>query len=324
MRIRCVLLGLALIGCDKGGDQPAKKPPIDVHVTVGGKHVDEPPGTTRAQGTLTATVDGKPVAMQSAFAWKDGNSVKLWVSNLPSSCEHATARVREIAKGEEDWDAILGRQLQKDGSFGWIVQQVSYGANTRAGGLGATTLTGDASPGAPTTATISFELDSMAFGSQKQEHLKVDGTVDAIGCPPPPPDGSAKPPPPAQAGTMTIAGQQVAIAGAVIEAKPSGDRTIVLSNAGASCNGFAHGDDEDVSLTLHYRAGKDDVWQADLMGRWIDGTQASQIFDKGKLVVTPTAVPAGATTVDLALSGSTDLMGYATAIDGKVTAQVCP
>ena len=47
-------------------------------------------------------------------------------------------------------------------------------------------------------------------------------------------------------------------------------------------------------------------------------------FPAGKLVVTPASVPAGATTVELTLGGSTDVMAYPVALDGKVTAQVCP
>jgi hypothetical protein len=132
------------------------------------------------------------------------------------------------------------------------------------------------------------------------------------------------PPPAAQGGNITVAGQKLPIHGVVFGAEATGERSIVLSSAGASCDGFPHAEDEDVEVVLHFQPNKDDVWEVELQGDWIDGDQASQIFDKGKLTATPTKAPAGATTLDLALGGSTDVMGYPVALDGKVTAQVCP
>ena len=69
------------------------------------------------------------------------------------------------------------------------------------------------------------------------------------------------------------------------------------------------------------------------MGDWIDGMLATQVFDRGKLAVLPSSVPAGASTVPLALSGATEIAGYDAALrkvryrvglEGTVTAQVCP
>jgi hypothetical protein len=153
--------------------------------------------------------------------------------------------------------------------------------------------------------------------------MTFEGTLDALGCAPPVRDGEApKVKPPAQAANITVAGQKVAIAGAVI-AQKGDERDIVLSNGVATCDGFAHGTDDDVNVSLHYREKEDAAWQIDLMGGWFSGQIATQIFDKGTLTVKPSRVPEGATTVDLELSGTLDIQGFATALDGKVTAQVC-
>jgi hypothetical protein len=284
-----------------------------------------PPGEVNAQPQLTGTVNGAAVTWQSALAWaRPDGTVELEVSSIGSSCERATGRMRDIEPGEEYFSAILARQLKPEGGFRWGVQQASYGAMTRAGGGVAVEVDGAPEPGKTLKVTLApLEVNAPAFGDHPDRLLKVAGSLEAKGCAPP---SWKEPPPPrpaAQAGSITVAGEKVAIAGAVIEQEGE-DRRIVLSNGAASCDGFPHGDGE-VNLGAHYTAAKaDKIWQLDLLGAWFDGQVATQILDASTLTIEPNRVPAGATTVELTLSGTADVNGFPTTIEGKVTAQVCP
>jgi hypothetical protein len=331
--MRIVILGLfvlAACGEKKAKDEPkaADDPGPVLHSHPGGGKQARAArtGEPRPQPKVTATVDGKPVEMKGAFAWLDpGGSLQLLVTSVPATCEWATGKMRMLEDGEEDFSAILGKMLQPDGSFAWQMRQVSYGANTRAGGVGPATVVGEVTPGQPVAITLGFEQKSVAFGDEVAKTIKVDGTIDALGCGEPAPDDvGVVPPPPAQAGTMTVAGQKLPIAGAVIEQKPSGERTIVLSSGAATCSGFAHEENSAVAVTLHYKADVPDAWQVDLTGDWFDGQKAEQRFEEGRVTATSPAIAAGATTVELALSGATKIFDYPVAIEGAVTAQVCP
>jgi hypothetical protein len=310
---------------DKVAAEPEPEPVLHAHRK-------SPPrtGDPRPQPKLTASIDGKPVEMKAAFAWtQPSGAIELLVTSVPATCDWATADMRRLEDGEEDFSAIVHRMLQPDGSFAWAIQQVSYGANTSVGMGGGPpmTVTGDATPGQSTAITLAFSQASSGFGDDPVKTLKVDGTIDALGCPPPA-SASIPPPPaaPAQAATMTVAGQKLPIASAMIQQTASGDRTIILSSGGVSCDGWPSSDHATVAVTLHYHAPATDpeVRQADLTGDWIGGQKADQVFAGGKLVATPTTVPAGVTSVDVTLSGKTSIMDYPVTLDGKVAAQVCP
>jgi hypothetical protein len=310
-----LVLVLALAAC-KGDKKEASKKETE--------KAQEPAGT--AQTGVKMTVDGNAVGLVSAFAWKAPDGIVTVLGfNRPSSCKEATAGMREVKPGEESFTAAIVQTLQPDGSFQAQLASTSYSGNTRAGNdVGTATVQGDVTPGQTTKIDLAFELDNHPWrDDEKQKHLKVEGTVEALGCEAP--DRAkqlATPTAEPQAASITVAGKKLPIAGAALEQKADG-RTLVLATGPATCGGFASGDGDLVAI-LRWRD-KDEVWQADLMGRWLGATtHATQIFDAAKPTAEPNKAPADAKTLDVVLGGGYTIDGYAVQLEGKVSAIVCP
>ena len=199
MRTALILSLVLLTACkDKGkdaGDKPSKRD-------------HKPTGTPRPQSKLTVTLDGKPVPMATALAWKtwDGQ-IRLEVSSVPVGCDEVTGDMRWNHDGEVSFHVQLANALQPDGTQKPMLAETWFGGMTRGMLRELVPATGDGSPGQPTTVEVAFETENA--GSPKQK-LTVKGTIDALGCAVAP-RKDLPPLPPPMAATIEIAGKKLPI-----------------------------------------------------------------------------------------------------------------
>ncbi len=317
-----MFVAVTLGGCDRKAAR--SEAPAATTRSSAAKRPARPSAPARPQERLTASVDGKARTFQSAFAWMTADgTMRVSLSTAPRSCAEVTSSMIEALPDEALVELFLGKHLAPDGRFEGVVTQTYFDGSTIAGNVAKAEVHGDASVGKSTTVKVELALEGLALGDSPKRKVKLDGTIDALGCPAP--KGAAKrepPQPPAQGATLEIAGQKLPIVGVALEQKPDG-RDLVLSSGGVSCDGFAHATNAALVVTLHYRAKGDSAWQEDVGGDWIGNQQSDQSFADGKLVAAPSRAPEGAETIELALSGKAKIMDYPVALSGKVTARVC-
>src|SRR5689334_24367853 len=96
----------------------SKQQQVEEKVDQLAKQIDEraekakqaPAGTPRPQDKLAVTYDGKPLAMQSALAWKDERGdVKIVVSSVPLACSEVTGSARMLHDGEVTFDVTVAQ-----------------------------------------------------------------------------------------------------------------------------------------------------------------------------------------------------------------------
>jgi hypothetical protein len=272
----------------------------------------KPTGTPRPQSKLAVTVDGKPVEMATALAWKHWDGmVKLTASSVPVGCDEVTGDMRWLHDGEVTFDLDLAYGLQPDGSLK-PEQRYIYFEGMTLQKTAPVTATGDGTPGQPTTVDVELETTSA-----KGKKLTVKGTIDALGC-------AAKPRkdapalPPEQPAKITIAGKTFPVRFAKFS--KSGDVPSVKLFTGAeSCETAAFATPSEVTVDLTwFPSGKGQVSQVDLGGSLVSRA-ADQTFDKKKLVVKPPPTGAG----EIELAGDIEVAGYPLKLEGKVTVTEC-
>jgi hypothetical protein len=275
-----------------------------------------PAGTPRPQAKLTVTYDGKPLAMQSALAWKDERGdTKIVVSSVPLACSEVTGNARMLHDGEVTFDVTVAQLLQPDGQISPTVRSTYFDGMTSQKDVAAAG-TGDGSPGQPTTIDVDFQTTGAA---QPAHQLAVKGTIDALGCA----GAAAKEPPaplpPEQAATIEIAGKKLPVRGARVSAVGDWPQ-LELTTGGEGCQQVPHQQDSALRVTLTwFKKDKPEVSQVSLAGTAIKNVM-DQTYDKKKVVVKPAPAVAGPVEVHADIK----VMEYPVKIDGKVTAVACP
>jgi hypothetical protein len=278
-------------------------------------------GTPRPQPKLTVTLDGKPVTMATALAWKraDGD-IEVTASSVAVTCAEVTGEMREMHDDEVTFNVGFSRMMKADGSMVPVVNWTSFAASTDSTHKPAAAASGDGAPGQPTTIAVDFSADATSRAAPGQK-LVVKGTVDALGCDVPPAKNIVALPP-EQPATLVVAGKKLAIRGARIDTDKVGDVSFTLSTGGETC---ARKDGEQPSplvVTVSYR--HDEPAKIDklelsgpLLGSWRYGLRAP---DAAKAIVKPSPPAAGE--VELAID--VPVGDYPVKLEGKVTAVACP
>jgi len=281
----------------------------------GGDH--KPTGTPRPQAKLTVTVDGKPVPMATALAWKswDGQ-IRLEVSSVPVGCDEVTGDMRRIHDGEVNFHVHIANALQPDGTQKPMLSETWFDGMSRVQLRALVPSTGDGSPGQPTTADVEFESESA--GGEPRKKLVVKGTIDALGCAVEP-RKDLPPLPPPMAGTIEIAGKKLPIRFAKLDVSREWP-SLELYTGGEACKPVAYAPSSELRVYLTwFDKAKPEVSQIAIGGS-ILGDAADQTFDKAKLTVTPMPLAPG----ELEIAGDIVVNNYPVKLAGKVTAVVCP
>lgn len=275
-----------------------------------------PAGTPRPQPKLTVTYDGKPLAMQSALAWKDERGdTKIVVSSVPLACSEVTGNARMLHDGEVTFDVTVAPLLQPDGRVAPTVRSTYFDGMTSQKDVAATG-TGDGSAAQPTTIDVDFQTTGAA---QPAHQLAVKGTIDALGCETAAAKEPPAPLPPEQAATIEIAGKKLPVRGARVSAVGDWPQ-LELTTGGESCQQVPHQQDSELRVTLTwFKKDKPEVSQVSLAGTKIKNVM-DQTYDKKKIVVKPAPPVPG----PIELHADIKVMEYPVKIDGKVTAVACP
>jgi hypothetical protein len=297
--------------------EPAKAGKVHGHPTK----VPEgrkPTGTPRPQSKLSVTVDGTPVTMATALAWKTRNGhIRITASSVPVGCDEVTGDMRMMHEGEVTFDVQIGSALAPDGSSVPTLHQTYFSGGNQVQIRQPIVATGDATPGQPVTAEVAFTIES-ASPDHKQK-LEVKGTLEALGCAPAAQKEPTPALPPEMPATIEIAGKKLPIRFAKLDLSrdwPSLD----LYTGGEACTQVPYARDSEFHVSLTW-FGKDrtDVSQVSIGGSLL-GDAIDQTFDKKKLTVTPMPLAPG----ELTIKGDITVNKYPVRLDGKVTAVVCP
>lgn len=309
-----LLLSLVLLSAackDKGKDAGSTSDPKSATKKQAG-----PTGIARPQAKLTVTLDGKPVPMANALAWKtwDGQT-RITVSSVAVGCDEVTGDMRRLHDGEVTFDVLLASALQPDGVQKPMLRETWFGGMTQGMLTDLIPVTGDGAPGQPITAEVAFETESAG---QEKHKLTVKGTIDALGCAVAArKDQPALPPP--MAGTIEIAGKKLPIRFAKVDTSRDWP-SLELYTGGEGCKQvpFAPASELRVTMTWFDKA-KPEVSQVTIGGSVL-GDASDQTFDKKKLTVTPMPLAPG----ELELSGDLVVSNFTVKLAGKVTTVACP
>src|SRR5437762_1258056 len=132
MKPAWLIVAVSLCACGKSKEQQAQEKKIaqleDKMTAALSKPKDrKPSGTPRPQPGLKVTVDGKPVEMATALAWKDRDGgVRVTASSVPVSCADVTGDMRSMYDNEVTFDVTMGMMLQPDGSVHPVVQSTYF------------------------------------------------------------------------------------------------------------------------------------------------------------------------------------------------------
>ena len=320
---RWIVAGAMLAcGCGKSKQQQAEEKVDQLAKQVDDKLAAQKPrgpaptGTPRPQPKLAVTLDGKPVAMQQALAWKDERGdLRVTVSSVPVGCDEVTGSMRRRHDDEVSFDVTVAQLLQPDGTLAPTIRSTYYDGMTSQKDV-ATTATGDGTPGQPTTLDVDFQTTGAA---QPEHQLAAKGTIDALGCAAAAPSEPPPPLPPAMPATLEVAGKKLPVRGARLSMVGSWPQ-LELTTGGESCKHVPHEQDSELRITLTwFDKAKPEVSQVSLAGTRVKNLM-DQTYDKKKITVKPTPPVAG----ELALHADIKVMEYPVKLDGKVTAVACP
>lgn len=313
------LVALLVLGCGSkdSKDGPKDDPKGDPKPSMGDKPSRKdraPTGTARPQGKLKVTLDGKPVDMQQALAWKDADGgIRVTASSVPVGCDEVTGSMRRMHDGEVTFDVTFGKILSPDGSLASALKSTYYSGMTSQGSPdGPSVTTGDAAPKSTFTAEVDFK--TRGAGADKHE-LVVKGTLDALACEP----AKAKETPalpPEMPATIEVAGKKLPVRGAQISSSGSWVR-LKLTTGPETCKSWSTGE-MSVEISWKDKADKE-PFQVSLGGTLLKQS-ADQTFDKKKLTVKPTPIAPG----EIEIAGDLEVMKYPVKLAGKVTAVECP
>jgi hypothetical protein len=321
-RLLVVGVVLAAFGCGKSKQQQAEEKvdqlakQIDEKMAQQPRKGPAPTGTPRPQSKLAVTLDGKPVTMQQALAWKDASGeVRVTVSSVPVGCDEVTASMRALHGDEITFDVRFAQLLQPDGKLAPTIRSTYYSGMTSQKDIAATA-TGDGTAGQPTTLDVEFQTTGAA---QPTHELTVKGTIDALGCAAPAPSEPAPPLPPEMPATLEVAGKKLPIRGARLSMVGTWPQ-LELTTGGESCKHVPHEQESELRITLTwFDKAKPEVSQVSLAGTRIKNVM-DQTYDKKKITVKPTPPLAG----EITLKADIKVMEYPVKLDGKVTAVACP
>lgn len=272
-----------------------------------------PKGNPHPQGKLQVTLDGKPVTMATALAFKtpEGNT-QITVSSVPDACEQVNGDMREIFPGEVTFDVDLSQQLQPDGAIKPAITQTYFDGSTRQETTAATG-SGDGTEGQPTTLDVDFEATGV-----KNNKLTVKGTIEAIGCPPKQGEKPLQLPAEMPA-SITVAGKKLAVHNAMIS-KVGDWPELELTTGGETCDHKMGEQAGAYKVTLTwFKPDKPEVSQIALGGSMLPPA-SDQTFDKKKVTVDP-APPDKIEQVKI--HADVVVNKYPLKIDGTVTPVVC-
>jgi hypothetical protein len=310
-RLACVLVLVAACGKSDAPADPGDHKPVVEHKS---HHKEEKPlPPARAQPKLAVTLDGKPLTMAGAVAWRAGNgAIKVVVSSVPLACDDVQSDMRMLRDGEVDFNLHIAQLLQPDGTFAPMLTDVSTGG-TSVQHATKIAMTGTGSAAEATTVDVEFDAAEMMTGGHP---FALKGTIDALGCASPP----VKPTPPLPAempATLTVAGVTLPIRGARLTtgSMPS----LELTTGGEACEPAQGHVYSDYALSLTWFDVKKPIGQISLTGEKIGRQVADQTFDKKKAVVSPLPLAPG----EITLAIDVLISGYPVKVTGKVMAQVC-
>ncbi len=298
---------LLFSGCDGDGGRPRRARPD-------AEAVAPDPAPSRV---LEVRVDGKPMAMRAAHAWRTERGLTVVVSSEDRSCP------ADASAGLDDGleiDVDLQRALLPDGAFRWQVSMFgSFMSRDFAHDM-PVEVEGDGAVGARTRVTVDFGFYDEDLRSGARRNVEVRGTIDALGCPPPASRSPAAPPrPPPQDAWLEVAGHRLPIVGASID--PDGE--VTLSTGNAPC-GSALDSGAEVIAMIDPEGGHANgrpLAGTTIMGAWFESSH-SFTTDQPTVTATPRGDRGGAT-VEVELRGKADVNGYPFAVAGVVTATVC-
>ena len=239
-----------------------------------------PTGKPRPQPNLTVTLDGKPVQIATALAWKTlEGDVEITASSVPVACDQVIGDMREMYKDEVSFDVRMDRVLQPDGSLLPMIRQTYYYGTTSAGDQAATG-SGAGVEGQPTTLAVDFTVTGT-----DNKKLVVKGTIDAIGCAPPPP-AKVDAMPSEMPATMIVAGKQYKVGNAMlrdVDKRPE----LILTSGGETCEQKPHQVRGNFIFTFDwFGTDKPEVGQIDMDGALLP-RHSDQTFDKTKVKIDP-------------------------------------
>lgn len=324
MKSAWLIVVVSLCACGKSKEQQEQEKKLEklekltneLDKQVAADKARKPTGTPRPQPDLHVTVDGKPVEMVTALAWKDRyGDIRITASSVPVGCAEVTGEMRSLYDNEVTFDVTMGMKLQPDGSVKPVVQSTYFEGMTNQTTTAPVAGGGDAAPGQPTRLGVDFKTESAA---EPKHVLEVKGMLDAIGCAVPP---LASPPPalpPEMPATIEIAGKKLAVRGASLSTVGDWPQ-LVLTTGGDACSGNAATGEMRVELTWFDKA-KPAVSQVSLGGSLLPAA-IDQTYDKKKITVTPAPPTAPG---DVTLEANIQVNGYPVKLAGKVTAVVCP
>ena len=308
---RVVWLAAFACACGKSQEPEQKVAPPQAAAKPAG-----PAGTPRPQTKLTVAYDGKPLAMQSALAWRDERGdTKIVVSSVPLACSEVTGNARMLHDGEVTFELTVAPLLQPDGTVAPTVRSTYFDGMTSQKDVAAAGA-GDGAPGQPTTIDVDFQTTGAA---QPAHQLAVKGTIDALGCTAAAAKEPPAPLPPEQAATIEIAGKKLPVRGARVSAVGDWPQ-LELTTGGESCERVPRQQDSGLRVTLTwFKKDKPEVSQVSLAGTQIKNVM-DQTYDKKKIVVKPAPPVPG----PVEIHADIKVMEYPVKIDGKVTAVACP
>lgn len=333
MRVFVVVL-LVACGGDKATPEPAPTKPAPTKPAPAKPAPAKPePASANAQPDLKATLDGKPVAIQSVLAVDRGDGqIEVELRNYLYTCKELAEGFTTRASQPTDLSLKLriGKYLHKDGALGWAIRGRYFhdgGPSTSQtekedGGFPFPPGT-SIDPAAGKTSDLPLDVTHETIGDDKspKRTLIVKGTAKVTGC------GDSKfknkdPRPEPQAGEIEIAGQKLPIVGAGYIVKKDGRRTLEIATHPVKCvEGSDYTADAWADVGLELAWDKTKLYAVELSGSWIDWAVNQ---NSPTLTATPNRAPLGAKEMTVTLGGSTTINGYPVALRGKVKAIVCP
>ncbi|HHH31171.1 MAG TPA: hypothetical protein ENK57_22870 [Polyangiaceae bacterium] len=275
---------------------------------------------------LKATVNGEPLALQTAVAFsRGGRGLELVFSTATPECKDFAGNGRMLADGEQHFSVTIGPLLGKDGKESWGIGRLYFDSHTQQGGDLGTVRVSSADPKAGVKGELSFDLQLEAneFMKKPARKLEVKGPFTAEGCgtferedaPAARPQSKLK---------LTVAGKPIPIQSALVEPTtfPDPGHDLILSTAPASCGKRAS--DADLTVKLNVAEGGR-VQYAFAAGNLLSSQLNASPGKEGPTIsATADGSLDGEGEVTITLDGELDVVGYAIAASGELVAQRCP
>ncbi|MEL6179547.1 MAG: hypothetical protein AAFS10_11370 [Myxococcota bacterium] len=300
---------------DQGKDTKADKPDT--------KAPKAPPGLE----SFKATVNGEPLALQTAVAYSRGSSaVILEFSTAKPSCDAFSGNGRMLAQGEQHFSVTFASKLLQDGKREPQIGSLYFESFTKSGGsdMGTLTLT-EADPKKGVKGDLDFTLLVKAneFLKTPEKKLVVKGPFEAKGCGQflPRQEIAARP---QEKLKVQVSGVDFPIQGAIVRSGnfPNKGYDLTLSTSPMTCD--ASWTNEDLLIRLHFAKGKavnfvymsGDVLTSQLNNTLGEGSPSIDVRPKGKLE--------GDGELMVQLKGTIDVLGHKVTTEGDVTVLRCP